>query len=93
MFEICCLLMKIKLSSKYMYCYREVCLLLVFVRILETLMSRIQMREKPKVIDLTRKIGTVETLTEARINCTLEEKVTHGTSVWGWVRGREVERM
>lgn len=35
------------------------------------------MREKPKVIDLTRKIGTVETLTEARINCTLEEKVTH----------------
>ncbi|XP_056018643.1 ATP-dependent RNA helicase DDX24-like isoform X2 [Ostrea edulis] len=41
---------------------------------LETLMNRIQMREKPKVIDLTRKIGTVETLTEARINCTLEEK-------------------
>ncbi|XP_061167758.1 ATP-dependent RNA helicase DDX24-like [Saccostrea echinata] len=41
---------------------------------LETLMSKIQMREKPKVIDLTRKIGTVETLTEARINCTLEEK-------------------
>ena len=33
------------------------------------------MREKPKVIDLTRKIGTVETLTEARINCSLEEKV------------------
>lgn len=63
------------------------CLLLVFVGILETLMSRIQMREKPKVIDLTRKIGTVETLTEARINCTLEEKVTHWTSVWGWVRG------
>lgn len=63
------------------------CLLLVFVGILETLMSRIQMREKPKVIDITRKIGTVETLTEARINCTLEEKVTHWTSVWGWVRG------
>ncbi|XP_062581240.1 ATP-dependent RNA helicase DDX24-like isoform X2 [Saccostrea cucullata] len=41
---------------------------------LEALMSKIQMREKPKVIDLTRKIGTVETLTEARINCTLEEK-------------------
>lgn len=66
------------------------CLLLVFVGILETLMSRIQMREKPKVIDITRKIGTVETLTEARINCTLEEKVTHGTSVWGWgEEGRE----
>lgn len=41
-------------------------------------MSRIQMREKPKVIDLTRKIGTVETLTEARINCSLEEKVAQG---------------
>lgn len=60
------------------------CLLFVFVPILETLMSRIQMREKPKVIDLTRKIGTVETLTEARINCTLEEKVTLRTSVCVW---------
>ena len=38
-------------------------------------MKRIRLKEKPKVIDLTRKVGTVETLTEARINCTVEEKV------------------
>ena len=38
-------------------------------------MERIGLRHKPKVIDLSRKTGTVETLTEARINCTKEEKV------------------
>ncbi|XP_063408352.1 ATP-dependent RNA helicase DDX24-like [Mytilus trossulus] len=41
---------------------------------LESLMERIGLRHKPKVIDLSRKTGTVETLTEARINCTKEEK-------------------
>ncbi|KAK3091430.1 hypothetical protein FSP39_019832 [Pinctada imbricata] len=41
---------------------------------LELLMKRIKLRGKPKVIDLTKKTGTVETLTEARINCTLDEK-------------------
>ncbi|CAF4898416.1 unnamed protein product, partial [Rotaria socialis] len=32
------------------------------------------MSAKPKIIDLTKKFGTVETLTEARVNCPLEEK-------------------
>jgi len=41
----------------------------------EMLMKKIGLKERPKVIDLTRKLGTVETLTEARINCTVEEKV------------------
>ena len=38
-------------------------------------MKSIGLKDKPKVIDLTRKVGTVETLTEARINCSTEEKV------------------
>ena len=38
-------------------------------------MKNIGLKEKAKVIDLTRKVGTVETLTEARINCAKEEKV------------------
>jgi hypothetical protein len=33
------------------------------------------MSAKPKIIDLTKQFGTVETLTEARVNCSLEEKV------------------
>ena len=37
-------------------------------------MQQIGMKAKPKVIDLTGQIGTAETLTEARINCTMEEK-------------------
>ncbi|XP_007902063.1 ATP-dependent RNA helicase DDX24 [Callorhinchus milii] len=41
---------------------------------LEILMQKIGMRTKPKVIDLTRKEGTVETLTETRIQCQAEEK-------------------
>ena len=38
-------------------------------------MKNIGLKEKAKVIDLTRKMGTVETLTEARINCSKEQKV------------------
>lgn len=45
----------------------------------ELLMKSIGLKDKPKVIDLTRKVGTVETLTEARINCSTEEKVG------GWI--------
>ncbi|XP_041358489.1 ATP-dependent RNA helicase DDX24-like [Gigantopelta aegis] len=41
---------------------------------LERLMTRIGIKERPKVIDVTRKTGTAETLTEARINCTTNEK-------------------
>jgi len=33
------------------------------------------MSAKPKIIDLTKQFGTVETLTEARVNCSLEDKV------------------
>ena len=38
-------------------------------------MQSIGLKAKPKIIDLTRKVGTVETLTEARIHCSNEEKV------------------
>ncbi|KAL3869498.1 hypothetical protein ACJMK2_042172 [Sinanodonta woodiana] len=41
---------------------------------LDMLMGNIGLKEKPKVIDLTLKTGTVSTLTEARINCKMEEK-------------------
>ncbi|XP_053553495.1 ATP-dependent RNA helicase DDX24 [Bombina bombina] len=41
---------------------------------LEALMEKIGMKGKPKVIDLTRKQATVETLTETRIICTSDEK-------------------
>ncbi|XP_033738443.1 ATP-dependent RNA helicase DDX24-like [Pecten maximus] len=44
---------------------------------LEKLMKKIGLKDRPKVIDLTRKVGTVETLTEARINCTMDEKDLH----------------
>ena len=38
-------------------------------------MSQIGISEKPKIVDLTKKEITAETLTEARIICTVEEKV------------------
>ncbi|KAG8561800.1 hypothetical protein GDO81_015482 [Engystomops pustulosus] len=41
---------------------------------LESLMEKIGLKGKPKVIDLTRKQATVETLTETRIHCTAEDK-------------------
>ncbi|XP_010877169.1 ATP-dependent RNA helicase DDX24 [Esox lucius] len=41
---------------------------------LELLMEKVGIRSKPKVIDLTRKEATVETLTETRIHCDKEEK-------------------
>ncbi|KAG9481834.1 hypothetical protein GDO78_010844 [Eleutherodactylus coqui] len=41
---------------------------------LESLMDKIGLKGKPKVIDLTRKQATVETLTETRIHCTADEK-------------------
>lgn len=41
---------------------------------LDLLMQKIGMRGKPKVIDLTRNEGTVETLTETKIHCETEEK-------------------
>uniref|UniRef100_A0A8C5R2F8 ATP-dependent RNA helicase n=1 Tax=Leptobrachium leishanense TaxID=445787 RepID=A0A8C5R2F8_9ANUR len=41
---------------------------------LESLMQKIGMRAKPKVIDLTRKQATVETLTETKIHCTSDDK-------------------
>ena len=42
---------------------------------LATLISAVGMNAKPKIIDLTKKLGLAETLTEARVNCSLEEKV------------------
>lgn len=45
-------------------------------------MKKIGLKDKPKVIDLTKKTGTVETLTEARINCTKEEKVRPNQKVF-----------
>lgn len=37
-------------------------------------MEKVGIKGKPKVIDLTRKEATVETLTETRIHCDKEEK-------------------
>lgn len=41
---------------------------------LDLLMQKVGMRGKPKVIDLTRKEATVETLTETKIHCEVDEK-------------------
>ncbi|KAM5129268.1 ATP-dependent RNA helicase DDX24 [Mantella aurantiaca] len=41
---------------------------------LESLMEKVGMKGKPKVIDLTRKQATVESLTESRIHCATDEK-------------------
>lgn len=41
---------------------------------LEILMEKVGIKTKPKVIDLTRKEATVETLTETRIHCQKEDK-------------------
>ncbi|XP_026976235.1 ATP-dependent RNA helicase DDX24 isoform X2 [Sagmatias obliquidens] len=41
---------------------------------LDLLMQKIGMRGKPKVIDLTRKEATAETLTETKIHCETDEK-------------------
>ncbi|XP_071354991.1 ATP-dependent RNA helicase DDX24 [Trachinotus anak] len=41
---------------------------------LEILMEKVGIKSKPKIIDLTRKEATVETLTETRIHCQKEEK-------------------
>ncbi|KAG7466314.1 hypothetical protein MATL_G00163450 [Megalops atlanticus] len=41
---------------------------------LEILMEKVGIKAKPKVIDLTRKEATVETLTETRIHCDKDEK-------------------
>ncbi|XP_033499050.1 ATP-dependent RNA helicase DDX24 [Epinephelus lanceolatus] len=41
---------------------------------LEILMEKVGIKSKPKVIDLTRKEATVETLTETRIHCQKEDK-------------------
>ncbi|KAJ8290374.1 hypothetical protein GJAV_G00012030 [Gymnothorax javanicus] len=41
---------------------------------LEILMEKVGIKAKPKVIDLTRKEATVETLTETRIHCDKEDK-------------------
>ncbi|XP_031703663.1 ATP-dependent RNA helicase DDX24 isoform X2 [Anarrhichthys ocellatus] len=41
---------------------------------LEALMVKVGIRSKPKIVDLTRKEATVETLTETRIHCQKEEK-------------------
>ncbi|XP_069570962.1 ATP-dependent RNA helicase DDX24 [Brachyistius frenatus] len=41
---------------------------------LEVLMDKVGIKAKPKIIDLTRKEATVETLTETQIHCQKEEK-------------------
>ncbi|KAM6961261.1 ATP-dependent RNA helicase DDX24 [Aplochiton taeniatus] len=41
---------------------------------LEILMEKVGIRSKPKVIDLTRKEATVESLTETRIHCEKDDK-------------------
>ena len=41
---------------------------------LSQLMEMIGVKSRPKIVDLTRKIGTAETLTESRIHCSTTEK-------------------
>lgn len=41
---------------------------------LEILIDKVGIKSKPKIIDLTRKDATVETLTETQIHCQKEEK-------------------
>lgn len=41
---------------------------------LEILMEKVGIKSKPKVIDLTRKEATAETLTETRIHCQKDDK-------------------
>jgi len=41
---------------------------------LKQLMSMIGVKSRPKIVDLSRKIGTAETLTESRIHCDTTEK-------------------
>ncbi|KAF7201836.1 ATP-dependent RNA helicase DDX24 [Nothobranchius furzeri] len=41
---------------------------------LEILMEKVGIKSKPKIVDLTRKEATVETLTETRIHCQKDEK-------------------
>lgn len=41
---------------------------------LEILIDKVGIKAKPKIVDLTRKEATVETLTETRIHCQKDEK-------------------
>ena len=41
---------------------------------LKQLMAMIGVKSRPKIVDLSRKIGTAETLTESRIHCATTEK-------------------
>ena len=41
---------------------------------LEEVITLIGVKEKRKIVDLTRKVGTAETLVESRLHCSLEEK-------------------
>ena len=41
----------------------------------ETLLKKVGLREKSKVIDLTRKGLTVESLTESKLMCSVQDKV------------------
>lgn len=46
-----------------------------FFLMTEELVLKLGIQDKPKVIDLTRKAATVDTLTETHINCRRNEKV------------------
>ena len=46
------------------------------MRSLATLIAAVGINGQPKIIDLTKKFGTVEKLTEARVNCDLQEKAS-----------------
>ena len=43
----------------------------------DTLLKKVGLREKSKVIDLTRKGLTVESLTESKLMCSVEDKVRY----------------
>lgn len=59
-------------ASYCLCCNVSKCILFVAV----SLMDKMNMdKKKSKVVDVTTKKGTVETLTEAKITCTREDKV------------------
>lgn len=42
---------------------------------LDSIMEMVGMKDKPKVVDITKKFGTADTLTEAKLFCNVEDKV------------------
>ena len=55
--------------------FREVICIYFFYLTVDTLLKKVGLHAKSKVIDLTRKCLTVESLTESKIMCSVQDKV------------------